>query len=157
MPVIGIWTPSARVVCATCHGPDSERGSGPIWKTPEEYRTACEGDIEVTEDEIATTCQECGKAIVIDPDVGVLREIQRRTEVGTMEQTGGMCSGLRIERPGSRFLFVSALDGQIVIGLYTEAGWEDADAEAIWETSAHYDVAEALVHLAYTYDIRATS
>jgi hypothetical protein len=71
------------------------------------------------------TCDQCGCPIWVDDHPGPLAALRMRVG-GEMEQTGGMCSALRIDLPDSTCLYATALDGPLIIG-------HCRDAEALYE------------------------
>ena len=135
----GIWTPWATVVCFDCHGDRFDRGFGEVHKVPAPTFSECCALQPRQGDEGPTKCDTCGRPIWVRDDVAALSEMRHAINLGEMEQTGGMCSGLSITLE-DRYVFVSCMDGDWCIGCYPnrESLWEaDYDDMAIFPEEEH--------------------
>lgn len=102
----GTWTPDARVLCSTCHGPNNLRNGKPIpedqWKefdSPPDAAFLASGG--------ATSCSECGEETWLgDRDVVLLKNLADglpRKWNPTLQQTGGMNVALDFEYDGKYY------------------------------------------------------
>jgi len=121
----GLWCPWAEVLCYDCHGPKIRDKTIP----PDDWR-ACTTPREGGPNEGEGHCMKCNRAVWVRDDVAAMQRIQGECG-GRLEQTGGMCCGLIIERADRNVVFVSALDGPIMAGLYPPdpegEGWCDME------------------------------
>lgn len=92
--VWGIWTPWAKVLCFTCHGPDMEGRPGKI--SAEVFTAATTPSVPC--DGVTTWCDKCGARCIIKDRDDVARLHNMILALPTpcyLEQTGGMCVSLR--------------------------------------------------------------
>jgi len=121
MPVAGVWTPWAEVLCRHCH--DEIDAKEATAKRKIEWP---EG--EKREGDGPGLCTKCGATVWVHEDVAQLSRLRKLTG-GVMEQTGGMCAALAIGRLDGGTGVVTNLDGPLSIGVYGPGEWEEGGAE----------------------------
>lgn len=104
-----VWTPDARVLCCTCHGPKNLRdGKDLPAKTWAEFNSPPDTSGPLGRE---TTCTECGDAVwLYDVDVALLNNLRAglpRTWNARLDQTGGMNVALNFEVNGKSYTIFS--------------------------------------------------
>lgn len=132
---IGVWTPWATVQCRACQ--NETRTDHPIHKT----LPAMSPVARPNPYDLIVPCEDCERPIWMCEEVGlaylVVRALRSSGEYNAeMQQTGGMCSAALVTRVGDPhpwsnetgdprddvpFVYVTALDGPLVAGLYVSA------------------------------------
>lgn len=132
---VGVWTPWGYVWCVACNNWHAIEEDPTIAKTLRVEKVAANED-----DFTMTTCDQCGKTIMVEGAAGILHAYKEAINsvpglYAEMEQTGGMCSALRVEPAvtdpkGSDWVVVMTEDdGAILMGLYTRASWVEGEVE----------------------------
>jgi hypothetical protein len=134
----GVWTPWAKVMCLACHGPQF----GDKMTAPDKWAKAILPQAEGEKNQSLTTCMDCGCPVWVRDDVGWLNEIRKEVG-GSMEQTGGMCAGLSIEGHHD-YVFVTALDGPIIVGIYADRDTFENGEAGEWNELPEGDVEGAV-------------
>lgn len=131
----GVWTPWATVQCRACQ--NGTNADHPVHK----MLPAMNPVEQPRPFDLIVPCQDCAKPIWICEEVGlpylVVCALRESGEYSAeMQQTGGMCSAALITRVGDPhpwsnetgeprgdipFVYVTALDGPLVAGLYMSA------------------------------------
>jgi hypothetical protein len=132
MPVRGIWTPTAEVLCLSCHGQRTWNG-WPV-PSPESWQRRTE-PVQADVGEAVARCDRCGRGIVVAADVAVLQGVCQALRAAglpqaVMEQAGGMCAAVLIPRPdGGRVQVYAdeAADGMFIV----TSAKPDADDEDV--------------------------
>ena len=92
---LGIWTPSARVLCYDCCGYQS------AMRTSEEEFNNRKGMYPLKEENEVTFCDSCGKEIQLFDEVALehnlVKNLKEKGIDASMYQSGGMCSTCWIE------------------------------------------------------------
>ena len=92
---LGIWTPSARVLCYDCCGYQS------AMRTSEEEFNNRKGMYPLKEENEVTFCDSCGKEIQLFDEVALehnlVKNLKEKGIDASMYQSGGMCSACWIE------------------------------------------------------------
>ncbi len=120
----GIWSPDAGVRCADCNNALVGRAH---WAKNLPAR-----DVEPTDDDAVTTCDDCGCEVATDRDVGSLHALRGAIGRGAMEQTGGMCSAFVVREHGVCILITDdeeAPAGRFAVGSYLSSD-DDAYGES---------------------------
>ena len=127
----GIWCPWAEILCAPCHGPETNLGN-----LLSNFEDRCLPR-EKTEQEGSGTCDRCGEGVWVHRDIALeqsvvkaVRDLCHPRLNAAMNQTGGMCSAAGIALPKGRYVLVTADEltakeleeepGGFSIGLYDE-------------------------------------
>lgn len=124
----GVWTPSARVLCVPCHGPELRDGSMiPHAAYMAAVNELCELDYT------PPRCDGCGMGVSTGHgDVDALASLRDRVNARTpgaarMDQTGGMCAALEVRRA----------DGCVLTFTEDEESWPlDAYAACVYPAGA---------------------
>ncbi|HEY3363877.1 MAG TPA: hypothetical protein VGK74_02340 [Symbiobacteriaceae bacterium] len=112
LPIPGIWTPQAEVLCARCAktvNPSEYARFRP------EFLAVADQPIEALEsDEVATTCDKCGRLVAVDEKVGhehnLIPLLKAEGLDARMEQTGGGCSAVIIPVPDGGTLQITLVE-----------------------------------------------
>lgn len=92
---LGIWTPSARVLCYDCCGYQSSM------RTSEEEFNSRKGMYPLKEENEVTFCDSCGKEIQLFDEVALehnlVKNLKEKGIDASMYQSGGMCSACWID------------------------------------------------------------
>lgn len=115
-PIIGVWTPWAEALCRHCH--DAIEGMT--------RKKTIDWPSEKPDGYAEGFCTKCGCSIWVCDDVAQLTRLRVRVG-GDLQQTGGMCSALTIQKTdGSEgTVVITNLDGPIDIGVYKKGAWEE--------------------------------
>ena len=133
MPVRGIWTPQAEVLCLSCHG--QRQWNGRPAPSPEAWQRR--GDsVRPSADEAETRCDRCGCGIVVAADVAVLHAVCRDLRSAglrqaAMEQTGGMCAAVLIPMADGGRVQVYADEVRAATFIVAKAGPGAADEDEV--------------------------
>ncbi len=131
----GVWTPWATVWCLPCDLKLGRRTTpgGRVRSLPVDFDAPVDRPDEF---DGPATCDECGAMCWVRHDVSLLQGVgdafnERTWEApmaANLAQTGGMCCALIVTfaEPSTRTIYVTAMDGPIVIGDYAS---EDAACE----------------------------
>lgn len=99
-----VWTPTAQVLCCTCHGPNNLRDGKPL---PPNVLAEFNSPPEPCPLGRETKCTECGDAVwCYDVDVALLNNLRLdlpRTWNARLHQTGGMNVALDFEANGKQY------------------------------------------------------
>ena len=136
MSLRGIWTPTAEVLCLSCHG--QRVWNGRPAPSPEAWQQRTE-PVQADAGEAEARCDRCGRGIVVAADVAALQGVCRALRAAglsraAMEQTGGMCAAVLIPMPDGGRVQVYA-DEEGAAGTFIIAmAKPDADEEAVVAT-----------------------
>lgn len=93
----GVWTPTAAVICVTCHGPHFKDTvyQGNQWER-------MQAPMELKPQNMITFCDHCGESIQIEKSIAGEHELMKLIRnlgiYASMWQTGGMNSAVGIEK-----------------------------------------------------------
>lgn len=150
MPTVrGIWTPEAKVLCISCHGPRVWNGRPVMSEEAWQQRTK---PVQADADEAEARCDRCGRGVVVAKEVAALQGVCLALRAAglsraAMEQTGGMCAAVLIPmQDGGRVQVYAdeAADGVFVVAMAKP----DADEEDVVATVQGRPAAVAAVRRA---------